>query len=546
MSVAELKSPVSMLRHWAEKNPHRIFLNQPTADGMMTFTWSEVYQQVSRVAQYLKQYPKGSHIAILSLNCAHWIMSDLAIQMAGHVSIPIYPTASSNTIEKILQHAEAKLLFVGKLLDAENTLKQLPGHIDKMSFYQQHPSMPYWQDIIRQQHPMTKPVTVTGDDLISIIYTSGTTGEPKGVMIPYRAVNAALALIKHIIVIKPDDRFVSYLPMAHVAERMAIAFASIFFGAQVFFIHSLDTFTEDVNNAKPTIFFGVPRIWTKIKQTVEYKLGGSRLFNTLLSIPILNRLLAKMLLKQLGFSEVRYALCAAAAVDTDVLIWYKKLGLKVNEAYGLSETCGLSHMVKQEQDCLGRVGQVIPGCECILSADGEILLRNPALMSGYYKQPELTAEVIDDAGWFHTGDLGDIDEAGYLAIIGRNKDIFKTAKGQYIAPAPIELMCQTLLEVDQLILMGSGQRQPFLLMSIAESEKHNNPKNCQEFCEQKLSTINQQLEPHQRLSHIFICDDPWTVASGFLTPTLKIKRAPLEQHYLPLMNLNSDNSVMLI
>ena len=546
MLAHELNTPVSMLRHWARITPNRIYLSQPTTGSTIHYTWSEVYDEVARMAQHLSQYPAGSHIAILSLNCAHWLMADLAIQMAGHISVPIYPTASQKTISKVLAHSESVLLMVGKLLDVDSSLKKIPKTIKQISFYQKHPDRPFWQDIIHHQQPLPEPASVSGDNLISIIYTSGTTGEPKGVMIPYRAVNAALDLIKHIIVVTPEDRFVSYLPMAHVAERMAIAFASVFYGAQVSFIYSLETFTEDVKTSRPTIFFGVPRIWTKIKQAVEHKLGGPRVLNILLSIPILNRLMSKLLIKQLGFSEVRFALCAAAAVDTDVLLWYKRLGLKLNEAYGLSETCGLSHMVKQNQDCLGRVGQVIPGCECRLTDDGEILLRNPALMVGYYKQPELTAQVIDDEGWFHTGDLGHIDERECLAIVGRNKDLFKTAKGQYIAPAAIELLCQKHLQIDHLILMGSGYRQPFLLVSVAETTHQKNLHVFRKHCQQQLTEINQLLEPHQRLSHIFICTDPWTPESDFLTPTLKIKRTPLEQHYLPLINTNSDTGAVII
>lgn len=547
MNNDDLNTPVTKLCHWAERTPDRIYLTQPTSAGVIEYTWREVHNEVARMAHYLSQYPTGSHIAILSLNCAHWLMADLAIQMAGHVSIPIYPTACKATIAKVLSHSESKALFVGKLLDARNTLQQLPEHVAQIGIYQKHPNIPYWQDLIASHKPITKAVAVNGDDLISIIYTSGTTGDPKGVMITYRAVNAALSLIKHIIVVKPTDRLVSYLPMAHVAERMAIAFTSVFHGAQVFFIHSLETFTEDVKAAKPTIFFGVPRIWTKIKQAVEQKLGGPAVMKTLLNIPLLNRYLSKLLLKQLGFSEVRFALCAAAAVDIDVLLWYKRLGLKLNEAYGLSETCGLSHMVKQQQNCFGRVGQIIPGCECKLNEQGEILLRNPALMTGYYKQPDLTASTIDTDGWLHTGDLGHIDSDGFLAIVGRSKDIFKTTKGQYITPAPIELLCQKRLQIDHTILMGAGFSQPFLLLSLAETKYSNNPMAFKKNCQQQLVEINQQLEPHQRLSHIYICNDPWTPETGFLTPTLKIKRGPIEQHYLPrLQKHRGDEPVVII
>ena len=173
MPVDNFRTPVSMLRHWAKKTPDRIYLSQPTAEGVIHYTWSEVYDEVARMAQYLSQYPSGSHIAIFSLNCAHWLMADFAIQMAGHITIPIYPTASENTIKKVLSHSEATLLMVGKLLDSDSTLQKLPGEIAQLSFYQKHPNRPFWPDIISRHQPLDKPVAVEGDDLISIIYTSG-------------------------------------------------------------------------------------------------------------------------------------------------------------------------------------------------------------------------------------------------------------------------------------------------------------------------------------------------------------------------------------
>ena len=368
-------------------------------------------------------------------------MADLAIQMAGHVSIPIYPTASADTVAKILEHSESKAVFVGKMFEPERAPELIPEGYDCLGIYHRYPMWPSWQQMVHDQSPLKSPVARQPDDLLSIIYTSGTTGDPKGVMVSYRAVQAAMQLVRSIIVITQEDRFVSYLPLAHVAERMAVECGSLYNGAQVSFIRSLDTFTEDVKNARPTIFFGVPRIWTKIKSTIEQKLGGPRVLGALLKTPLLGGWLKKALVKKLGFQEVRYALCAAAAVNKDVLEWFGQLGLKLNEAYGMSETCGLSHMTKQEDSCTGSVGRVIEGCECTLSATGEVLLRNPAMMDGYYKQPELTAKTIDADGWLHTGDLGVIDADGFLSITGRVKDIFKSSKGKYIAPLPIEQVC---------------------------------------------------------------------------------------------------------
>jgi long-chain acyl-CoA synthetase len=458
-------------------------------------------------------------------------MADLAIQMAGHISIPIYPTASKGTIHKVLQHSEAKAVFLGKMFEPESAPDLLPADLDCLSLYQAYPDMPFWDQLVADNPPIQQVAQHRPDDLVTIVYTSGTTGDPKGVMIAYRAVNAAMMLIKSIIVIDQQDRFVSYLPLAHIAERMAVEFGSMFNGAHVSFIRSLDSFTEDVKRAEPTIFFGVPRIWTKIKVAIESKLGGPKVLGALLKVPLLGGALKRALVKKLGFQNVRYALCAAAAVNTDVLRWFGTLGLKLNEAYGMSETCGLSHMVKQSQDCTGSVGQVIDGCECRLTESGEVLLRNPAVMDGYYKQPELTAATIDADGWVHTGDLGVIDGDGFLSITGRVKDIFKTSKGKYIAPSPIEHIWQSTLGIEQLILMGQGCAQPFLVVCVHDTEYAADDAALHTSCSESLAKINPNLEAHERISHVFISDHPWGPDNGLLTPTLKMKRDAIERLY---------------
>jgi long-chain acyl-CoA synthetase len=536
MSTANIKTPTRRLEHWAKHKPEAIYLTQPIGDKSIEYTWSQVLNEVSRVAHYLSRYPRGSHIAIISLNCAHWVMADLAIQMAGHVSIPIYPTASKQTISKILKHSEAKAVFLGKMFDpdaAPELLNEAIGDlaVDQLAIYHQYPGMFYWQQLVDENQHIENPYSHQAEDLVSIIYTSGTTGDPKGVMVSYRAVQASMELVKSIIVINQQDRFVSYLPLAHVAERMAVEFGALFHGAHVSFIRSLDTFTEDVKTAEPTIFFGVPRIWTKIKMAIEGKLGGAKVLNTLLNFPLLGTWLKKALLKKLGFQNVRYALCAAAAVNKDVLQWFDQLGLKLNEAYGMSETCGLSHMTKQSDSKTGSVGRVIDGCECQLSDTGEVLLRNPAMMDGYYKQPELTAETIDADGWLHTGDLGEIDAEGFLYITGRVKDIFKTSKGKYIAPSPIEQKFQSALGLEHMVLMGNGFTQPFLVISTFESSHADDPAELIKNCAQALAGINPTLEAQERLSHIFLSNQPWTPENGMLTPTLKMIRGSLEKFY---------------
>ncbi len=554
MCAAKFESPVDRLIYWASVKPDGVFLTQPINDQTYEYTWSQVLDEVSRVAQYLARYPQGSHIGIISLNCAHWFMADLAIQMAGHVSIPIYPTASTDTVNKILVHAEVKAVFIGKMFSVKKALSHLQTAIkdqpiEQLAIYESYPGIPFWQQLVDGNQAIELPAQHQINDLLSIIYTSGTTGDPKGVMISYRAVQAAINLVKSVIVINDKDRFVSYLPLAHVAERMAVEFGSLYHGSHVSFIRSLETFTDDIKAAEPTVFFAVPRIWVKIKAAIETKLGGARTLKILFSIPWLGQCFKQALLRKLGFQNIRYALCAAAPVNKEVLHWFSDLGLKLNEAYGMSETCGLSHMTQQSDAKMGSVGRVIDGCDCRLTAAGEVLLRNPAMMDGYYKQQELTAETIDTDGWLHTGDLGEIDDEGFLYITGRNKDIFKTAKGKYISPSPIEQQFHTALGVPHLILMGNGFPQPFMVISTHESALVNEPQKLMQICQEQLSKLNLKLEAHERLSHIFISHQNWGVDNGMLTPTLKMKRDAIEKFYLSqaeqLMSSSSE-SVLLI
>lgn len=522
--------PIDRLNHWAKSQGNTPYLHQPIDGQCHVFSWQQVIDEVSRMAQYLDRLPQGSRLAIISLNCAHWMMADWAIQMAGHVSVPIYPTASEKTIQYILDHAEVQALFVGKLFDVESMMNLLPHNLTKISIYQAIDGLPFWDDLVAQNSPISTIPNAGQDDLMSIVYTSGTTGEPKGVMIHYGAVSASMALIKERIEVGTTDRFVSYLPLAHVAERMAVQMASLYKGSQVFFVRSLDYFVKDVKRAQPTIFFGVPRIWYKFKVAIETKLGGPVMAEKMLNWPVVGGVLKKLIIRGLGFSQLRLALCAAAAVPKSLLTWYQDLGIKLNEAYGMTESCGLSHMTRIEDTILGSVGQPLPTCECQISDQGEVWIRNPAVMKGYFKQPELTAETVDADGWLHTGDLGHVDDDGYLYITGRIKDIFKTAKGKYVAPIPVERMIQKQLGLDYVILMGDGLGQPVVVVSIHE---YNMPMDFDHQCEALLVYLQKHAESHAAPSHLFISDNAWLPENGLVTPTLKMQRPNLEAHYLP-------------
>lgn len=527
------QSPVDRLFYWAEQQPDVTFLNQPIDNKKIRYSWQQVAYEVSCVANYLSNLPPNSKVAIISLNCAHWMMADWAIMMAGHVSVPIYPTASQKTIDYVLRHAEVKAVFVGKLFDTEHVMSAIPEGIMKMSCYLPISSLPYWDDLVVKYDAMHYRPQISADQLMSIVYTSGTTGEPKGVMMAYRAVNEVMKLIKSRVEVGPSDRYVSYLPLAHIAERMGVEFVTLYKGSQVFFVRSLDHFANDVRRAKPTVFFGVPRIWQKLKMAIDEKLGGPESTSKKLNIPVIGQLLKRLILRRLGFSHLRFAVSAAAPVSKSLLEWYQELGIKVNEAYGMTESSGLSHMTANDSTLFGSVGQPLPGCECQITSQGEVCIRNPAVMLGYYKNPELTQSVIDKDGWLHTGDLGHEDDLGNLFISGRIKDLFKTAKGKYVAPIPIEAQVLSRLAAEHVVLMGSGLGQPVLVVSVAE--ECLNSIDFERKCMDLLTDLQTTLEAHEKPSHVFMSAYAWAPENGLLTPTLKIQRQHVEGYYLEKM-----------
>jgi long-chain acyl-CoA synthetase len=354
-------------------------------------------------------------------------------------------------------------------------------------------------------------------------------------MLSYRAIGSALATAEQVFHIDHSDRFFSYLPLAHVAERMAVEMASIYFGATVSFVRSLDHFAENLRSVEPTVFFAVPRIWLKLRHGIESRMGGRTATKLLLHTPILGKWLKQKIRSLLGFSQTRLALSAAASLPKETLDWFDSLGIEICEAYGLSETAGFSHINLPGRRRPGSVGKPFPNAQCIIADNGEILLNNPSLMEGYYKMPELSAQAIQD-GWFRTGDLGKEDKDGYLYITGRVKDLFKTSKGKYISPSPIENRLVTALNIEHICVFGANLPQPIAVAVVLKEWTPAFKKQFEAQAVQVLQQLNEQLEKHERIDRLFLVNEDWTTDNGLLTPTLKIRRQQIEERYqsLPL------------
>ncbi|MDQ7050095.1 MAG: AMP-binding protein [Enterobacterales bacterium] len=536
----EILSPASYVKHWASVKPEQCFLNQAKGEHWTATSWRDAYQQVAQLASFLQKYPAKSKIAIFSNNCSDWFLTDLAIMAAGHISVPIYPSASVKTINQILTHSETQLIFIGKL-SSDFDLTQIASELDKIAIDKPIDGLCFWKESIKQCPPLQAFYQPSVKDTATIVYTSGTTGVPKGVVISYRAISSAVNSIQKTIEIDQSDRYFSYLPLAHIMERMAIELTSVVYGCQVSFVDDLPHFAINLKQTRPSMFVAVPRIWVKLKQKIEAGFGGEWLFEKLTNLPIFGSWLRRYLVKKLGFDNLRYAITGAAAISTDTIHWWERLGVIIYEAYGMSETLGISNVNRPGARKIGTVGQVFESCQTMIAANGEILLKASCHMEGYYKEAELSAMAVQD-GWLRTGDLGEIDAQGYLSIKGRVKEIFKTSKGKYISPVPIEQQLENLFAVDQCCVFGSDLPQPIAVIVVDKTQLPNK-KQLNEY-QAKLQQINQGLEKHEKLSALLISSEEWTTENEMMTPTLKIRRQPIEDQYLPLYRPTSKNATI--
>ena len=531
------------LYRWEAEAPTRVALTQPMGDGTVRdLTWAEVADQVRRMASHLKAqgWEPGSKVAILSKNCAWWLMSDLAIWMAGHVSVPLYPTLSPETVRQILTHSESRACFVGKLDGWEGMKPGLPDGLPCIAYPLSPPDViqgcPGWDKLCAANVPLSGQPVRSADELATLIYTSGTTGVPKGVMHSFASFAWALSSGVKRIPMFADDRMLSYLPLAHVVERVLVEHGWLRNGFHVYFAESLETFAADLQRARPTLFFSVPRLWVKFQQGVHHKLPPAKL-DRLLKIPLVGTLIRRKVMRALGLNHCRFAAGGAAPMPVALLAWYRRLGLPINEGYGMTENLAVSHLTVPGQNQEGTVGPVYDGVEARIDAQtGEVQMRSGALMQGYYKAPELTRDTFSADGWLRTGDRGRIDAQGLLTITGRLKDLFKTGKGKYVAPAPIEdrLMLNDAIEACVVVGANLGQPLGIVMLNAEAVARAGTPAGRSELeasLGQHLERVNAPLDPHEQLACIIVVTKAWTVDNDLVTPTFKVKRNRIDEVY---------------
>ncbi|UYI48626.1 AMP-binding protein [Vibrio natriegens] len=531
-----LPPPNEMILKWAEERPNEVYLKQIINREFVEFTYAEVADQALKLVSALRNLGvnPGDKVALISKNCAEWFICDLAMMLGDYVSVPIFPTAGADTIEYCLTHSESKVLIGGKLDDSKATQQVINEMGDLISIALPYKTAPMCQhqyaQLIANEVPSVERPQHYDDKLMSLVYTSGTSGLPKGAMLTYGAFSWSVQQLINHIGIQPNDRLFSYLPLAHITERVYIFGSSIMGGVPTAFPESLDTFIEDVKMHRPTLFISVPRLWTLFQQRIQDKLPQKSL-NILLKIPFVNSLIKKKLAVGLGLDQARVLGCGSAPVSPALLEWYHSVGLNITEAWGMTESFAYSTInYPFRADKIGTVGNAGPGIELKIADDSEIMVRGKGLFSGYYKNDIATQESFDSEGWLHTGDIGAIDADGYLTIQGRKKDTFKTAKGKFVSPVPIEKKLFEYSRIEMMCLIGLGLPGPILLV-VPHDFPHFDKERYERSTRKVIERMNKELASHEQIKGVLMIKDPWTIENGILTPTLKIKRHVLEQKY---------------
>src|ERR1035437_1127241 len=535
---------------------------------------------------------RGDKLAIMAENRPKWVFSDMAILGLGAVDVPLYPSLTAESVQFILNNSESKGIIISNKFQLNKVLKiksychQLKfiivmnekditpktqglysfKEVQKMGELFGNNHSRYFKDCIRK---------VNENDLCTIIYTSGTTGEPKGVMLSHKNILSNVTKTLEIFPIGTDDIFLSFLPMCHIFERMGGYYTGFSSGGAIYFAESIESISQNIIEVKPTILTTVPRLFERIyakiikniesqsatKQKIFYwaiETGRQYMFakkehkiSIALSVKrkIADKLVYSKLREKMG-GKLKYFISGGAALPRDIGEFFEAVGILIIEGYGLTESSPIITANRLDDYKFGSVGKIFPGVEVKIAADGEILVKGPNIMQGYYKNKKETEESLKN-GWLHTGDIGHFDTEGFLFITDRKKHLFKTSSGKYIAPTHIENLFLESKFIDQFVLIGD--RRKFLsalivpdfeaLREYADSHKieyktdHDlvNMKEIHELFDKDMSQFQKKLANYEKVRKFTLLDHTFSIESGEITPSFKIKRKFVEERYGPLI-----------
>jgi len=522
-----VKTPLEMFYHWERTAPERIYLRQAKAGQWIDYSWSQVGQRVRRIAGFIasRNLPEQSKIGLWAANCADWFMVDFAIWMSGHVSVPLFSGQDVKAARYILDHVECPLIFLGAFDQSDRVDQAVAAGVTRVAI--QGCAVPCdfsLGQVVADAEPVTGSPLQGPDQTFTIIYTSGSTGSPKGVMHAHRTPGEVAPGIIKALRQEHQARYFSYLPLAHIAERVLVEMCSLYSDASVAFSEGLARFTDELRAIQPTCFFSVPRLWTKFKESVEAKIAPATLAH-------LNEQQKAAIRQQLGLDAGGFYITGSAPCRRDVHQWFLDLGVILRDAYGATEHfvngCIWHH---DDSPIPGCVGTPVAKGEFRISPQGEILFRGPGMMQGYYKEPEKTAQAIVD-GWYHVGDSGRIDADGNLYVTGRMSDVFKTSKGKFVDPLPLEGELVKLAALGQLCVFGQGLDQPVLVANLSEQGRHLKRDEVEAQLIAALDRLNETLPAYSLVKQALVVQEDWRVDNGLMTPTMKIRRKQVEEFY---------------
>jgi len=571
-------------------------LRRRVGDEWETTTWDGYATAVRHLAAGLIHLglAPGDRVGVLSGNRREWHLADLGILAAGGVTVPVYPTNSSSQVAYVLGHSGCRFVFVEDLDQLSKVLlrrEELP-QLERAFVFDRgegldHEFVGDLEDLDAlaaeelAQHPTVledRAHAMHADDLATIVYTSGTTGRPKGVMLTHGNIAANIDNITRVVPIGPDDRFLSFLPLSHIAERTVSDFGEVLAGGETWFAESLASVQEDLQACRPTVFFAVPRVWEKFREGVKEKVHGlskperalaerylhlaARKGRVTGSGPVLSlmetaqykaldALVGRTIRSELGLDKARHLVSGAAPVHPDLLRWFHGLGLPVAEVYGQTENCGVSTMNPPGGVRIGTVGPAVPGVELRIADDGEILARGANVTNGYYRDEAGSAELLDPEGWMHSGDLGTLDADGYLSITGRKKDLIINASGKNISPQEIETRLRYEPLISQAVVVGDGRPYLTALLTLDADAVHewaaehgrsgtiealsDDPEVLKEVAE-SVDRVNLEHARVEGIKRWHLLPHDLTVAGGELTPTLKVKRQVVAERYADVID----------
>jgi len=525
---------------------------------------------------------KGDKVSTISNNRPEWNFVDMGVCQAGMVHVPVYPTISDEEYKHILSHSEAKVVFVGdkQLYDKlKPIVDQIPSIIGMYSFIQ-YDGIPFWEELYNKGKSVEEKYkneveqikqSIKSEDVTTIIYTSGTTGLSKGVMLTHQNLLSNIEACSGLFPLVPGDKALSFLPLSHVLERMVnYYYQSI--GVSIYYAESLATIGENLKEVKPQVFVSVPRVLEKtfdkiiakgkdlsgIKKQIffwavnigyKYQENNSRRFLYNIQLKLLRKLVFSKWLEALG-GELKFAISGGASLQHRLARIFWAAGIPIFEGYGLTETSpaiSLNHPKQPGNFKFGSVGPVIFNVEVKIAEDGEILSKGPNLMLGYFKDPDLTKQVIDEEGWFHTGDIGHLAEGKFLTITDRKKEIFKMSNGKYVAPQVIENKLKESFFIEQCMVVGENEKFISAIISPNFSFIHDwcskhkihfennqdlitHPEVVSRF-QKEINTINKQLGEFEKIKRYRLVEEQWSAPTGELSPTLKLRRKILYDRY---------------